>query len=185
MCGSLCCCPQAAAGVLKVWDAAWPRSHNKKGEISKKEKANHSWSSALVTAIGWAGLCATAHSTAAAADSNFGFTGSPVVLQVRGISAQKLMAALSLVKKPNALKPGPSLPHAYPAANPDSQICSSSWELESAFWKVKPSRRRTLTRLSKRTTRPFICTAVLSPAKSTYSVCLFTSPSLYLFKTLK
>lgn len=112
MCGSLRCCPQAAAGVLQVWDAAWPRSHNEKGEIAKKEKADHSCSSALVTAIGWAGLCATARSTAAAAGPNFGFTARPAVLQVRGISAQKLMATLSPVKKPNALKPGPSPPHA-------------------------------------------------------------------------
>lgn len=67
---------------------------------SQKEKADHSCSSVVLTAVTWAGLCAPARSIAAAADQNLIFTQSPVVPQVRCISAQNLMASLSLVKTP-------------------------------------------------------------------------------------
>lgn len=156
----------------------------KKGK-SQKEKADHSCSSALLTAIGWAGLCTPARSIAAAADRNLVFTSRPVVPQVRCVSTQNLMAILSLVEKPNALKPSHSPPHAHPAANPDSQTCSPLWELERGFWKAKPAQPSALTRLSKRKMRPFICYS--EPREGTYTVCLFSSQflKLYIFKMLK
>lgn len=67
---------------------------------SQKEKADHSRSSVVLTAITWAGPCTPARTIAAATDQNLVFTQSPVVPQVRCISAQNLMAILSLVKIP-------------------------------------------------------------------------------------
>lgn len=86
----------------------------KKGK-SQKEKADHSCSPALLTAVARAGLHTPARSTAAAADQNLVFTGRPVVPQVRCISAQNLTAILSLVKKPRCTETGP-----FPTTRPPS-----------------------------------------------------------------
>lgn len=54
MCCCVCCCPQAVAEALQVWDAAWPKVIVKQVKL-QKEKADHSCSSVLLTAIVCAG----------------------------------------------------------------------------------------------------------------------------------